>query len=386
MNRVSTIMATKGNQSPVAINKKINELAVGQIGVFNADTNLSLSVASPVSNAKRFYIAIGVDTEGGSTLNDVIKSSGTHINMDEISNISFRCYSPHNPQIIDVVNFVANCQTQYSINIKLNVEAAYVSYGFNLPGKTYNYVTSCCNDCGTGCPSGDCNELALGLVTAINNDKDGLFAAYLLDYTTTPGSHVVVDIDDYESWVTDVANAGKCLGLRVVTIPTKMYQYLNGINLKYDYPRVPTLYLSLTEGFNCNGEIVYTQDAIHSQGDGYDMKKMESDASGNTATGKSAYRISGLVGVPVFSYVGTVDVNTAYVQYTIESNQSSTNGGIQSTTMTPLSTTVVIPCADGTTRTDFIALMDALTAGKFAALASTNAACPSCSTANVIGS
>jgi hypothetical protein len=386
MNRVSTIMATKGNGSPLAINKKVNELAVGQIGVFNAETNLSLSVASPVSNAKNFYIAVGVDTTGGSTTNDIVKSSGNYINMNEITNISFRCYSPHQGEIIDVINFVANCQTQYSVNIKLNVAAARVTYGFNLPGKTYNYVTSCCNDCGSGCPSGDCNELALGLVTAINNDVDGLFAAYLIDYTTTPGSHVVVDIDDYEDWVADVANAGKCLGYRLVTIPTAMYKFLNGINLQYDYPRVPTLYVSLTEGFNCNGEIVYTRDAIHSQGDGYDMKKIESDAIGNTATGKSAYRLSGLVGVPIFDYVETVDVNTAYVQYTIESNQSSTNGGIQSTTMTPLSTTVVIPCADTTTRTNFIALMDALTTGKFAAFASTNAACPACDVANVIGS
>ncbi len=385
-NPVAQIMATKGDQSPMAINKRITELAVGQIGVFNADTGLSLSVASPVADATNFFIAVGVDRDGDTVLDDVIRSAGDYIQMANIKNISYRCYSPAQPQIWDITNFVANCNTQYSINFKLNVEAAYVTYGFNLPGKTFAYVTDCCDDCGVGCPSGDCNELALGLLTAINADTDNLFIANYLDYTTDPDVPVVVEDDAYAAWVADVANAGKCLGLRITTIATKLAAFVNGINLKYDYPRVPTLIISLIEGFSCNGDVEEFQTAIHSQGDGYDMLKLESDDAGNNANGKGPFRTSQLIGVPFQNYESTIDSTGIYAQFTITYGIKSSNGGARTDEMTNLETTVIIPCADTTTRTGFIALMDALYLGKFPPLAATNAACPACDVPNVIGS
>lgn len=378
---LSQIIATKGNASPMAINKRISELAVGQIGVFNFRTGLSLSVASPIENANEFFLAVGVDRDGDTVLDDAVRSAGDYIQMDNIIAITYRCYTPSQAQIWDLTDFVANCNTEYSLKIRLNLEKAYVTYGFNLPGKTFTYITDCCDNCGVGCPSGDCNELAFGLLTAINDDPDGLFIANFLDYTTTPGTSVVVVDGAYAAWVASVDNAGKCLGIRITTIAAKLGAYVNGINLKYDYPRVPTIIVSLIEGFNCNGTLTEFQTAIHSEGDGYDMLKLESDDTGNNPNGHGPFRTSSLIGVPFANYESTILSTGIYAQYTIVSTHASSNGGSITSDMGTLETTVIIPCADTTTRTNFIALMDALTLHKFPANATNNSNCNACDVA-----
>ena len=46
-NDVFHLLVTKGNQAVLAKDKKVVELAPGQIGVFNYDTNLSIAATDP---------------------------------------------------------------------------------------------------------------------------------------------------------------------------------------------------------------------------------------------------------------------------------------------------------------------------------------------------
>ncbi len=383
-NLVSQIMFSSGNAAVLDKGSRITSLAVGQIGIFNYKTGLSIDETSAVTDADEFFIAVGVDRDGDTVLDDVIHSAGEYIQMRSVTSITYRCYTPSQAQTVDITDFVANCNTEYTIKIRLQLEKAYVSYGFNLPGKTFAYVTDCCNDCGTGCPSGDCNELALGLETAINNDPDGLFIANFLDYTTTPGTPVVVADADYAAWVADVANAGKCLGIRITTIPAVLGAYVNGINLKYDYPRVPTVIVSLIEGFDCNGVVTVSQNPIHSEGDGYDLMEEESNDAGQNGNGKGPFRTSALIGVPFDNYQSTALSTGKYAQYIITGGNVSSNGGSVVTNLSATCNTIAIPCADTATRTDFVTIMDALTANKWSALIASNVACPACTVANEV--
>lgn len=385
-NPVSQILFSSGNASIIAAGSRESSLAVGQLGIFSYKTGLSIDSTSTLDSTNEFYIAVAY-TDSHGKLN-VRRSAGQAIQGKSITNLTYRCYTPGQAQTTDITSFVANCNTEYAIRIGIQLEKAYVDYGYNLPYKTFNYVTDCCNNCGSGCPSGDCNELAFGLEANINSDKDGLFIANFIDYTTTPGSPVIVADTAYAAWVANAANAGKCLGLRITTIPTAFGAYVNGINLNYDYPRVPILIVSLIEGFDCNGTVTISQNSINEQGSYYDLSKLESDASGNnpgaTGPGNPVFRTSSILGVSLPTYQSLVANNGIYAQYTLTYGNNVSNGGNITSNMTGLETIVAIPCADTTTRTSFVTAMDALFLGKFQANLPANVACPSCSTANEV--
>lgn len=386
-NPVSQILFSTGNAAILAAGSRPASLAIGQLGIFSYKTGTSIDSTSAVAEADEFYIAVGTDPQATGVLSDIRTSAGQYIQMKNVTALTYRCYSASQGEIHDITGFVANCNTEYAIRIGLQVEKAYVDFGYNLPTKTFTYVTSCCNDCGSGCPSGDCNELAFGLLTTINNDPDGLFIANFLDYTTTPGTPIVVADGGYTAWVADSANAGKCLGLRITSIATALGSYIAGINLNYDYPRVPVLIISLIEGFACNGAVALIQGAINEQGGVYDLLKEESDAFGNTASGHGPFRVSELLGMPFAKNVSIAGVaGSKYAQYIISGGSSSGNGGSLVTNMTGLQNTIAIPCADTTTRTSFVTAMDALTLGKFTPLIASNVACPACTVANIVSS
>ena len=90
-NDVFHLLVTKGNQAVLAKDKKVVELAPGQIGVFNYDTNLSIAAADPAP--RNFYMAVGVDAGDGTT-GDIMKSAGSHVQGKNIVFYSFRPYTP----------------------------------------------------------------------------------------------------------------------------------------------------------------------------------------------------------------------------------------------------------------------------------------------------
>lgn len=385
-NPVSQILPASGNAAILAAGSRESSLAVGQLGIFNYKTGLSIDSTSTLDSTNEFYISVAY-TDANGNLN-VRRSAGQMIQGKAITALTYRCYSPGQAQLTDITGFTANCNTEYAIKVRLQLEKAYLDYGFNLPGKTFTYVTSCCNQCGSGCPSGDGNELAFGLEAAINSDPDGLFIANFLDYTTTPGTNTIVADNAYAAWVANPANAGKALGLRITTIAAALGTYMNGINLTYDYPRIPELIVSLIEGFDCNSTAVIAQDSINQQGAGYDMLKIESDDSGNnlggTVPGNPVFRTSAALGVTLPTYQSLVLSTGIYAQYTITHGNSVGNGGSLTTNMTGLETMIIIPCADTTTRTSFVTAMDALFLGKFQANLPANVACPACTVANTV--
>jgi len=174
--KVYSVLVTTGNQHALSKDKTVDQLADGQFGLFDNDTHLSLD-ATNTAASESMYLAVG---------GDKIKFSA---NPDEgILKKGFTGYKEQPataglPQIFDIGGYTAECDTEYLLKFGFVNEYIYNNYGFGEYSKTYGIKTSCCDNCTTSCPSGDCNEITELLINAINNDEDGLATAKAIEAT-----------------------------------------------------------------------------------------------------------------------------------------------------------------------------------------------------------
>ncbi len=187
--------------------QSVSQLAPKQIGVFNADTNLSLASNSAVP--KGFYLAVGVaDKSNPAILGDIVTSAGQLIQKENVKFYQAQKYSAGLPEIVEITNFIAKSDTEYAIRFEFRNQRIYNQQGYNQFSKTYVVKTSC----GTT-PTGDPVELVTKFVKALNNDGTGMFKAEaiaggaLLTVTTAPtvAGDITVSIGDVDIAVTVAA-------------------------------------------------------------------------------------------------------------------------------------------------------------------------------------
>ena len=187
--------------------KSVSELAPKQIGVFNADTNLSLAANSAAP--KGFYLAVGVaDKSNPAILGDVVTSAGQLIQKENVKFYQAQKYSAGLPEIVEITNFTAKPDSEYAIKFEFRNQRIYNQQGYNQFSKTYVVKTSC------GTTSvGDPVELVTKFLEALNNDGTGMFKAEaiaggtLLTVTTAPtvAGGITVSIGDVDIAVTVAA-------------------------------------------------------------------------------------------------------------------------------------------------------------------------------------
>jgi len=101
-NDVFQVLVTKGNQAILAKGKKVEELAPDQIGIFDANTTLSVDGTTPV---KEFFIAVGVDKDGDGVVDSINQSAGQTIQTRGIGAYSFRPHTPGKPMVVEISDF-----------------------------------------------------------------------------------------------------------------------------------------------------------------------------------------------------------------------------------------------------------------------------------------
>lgn len=376
-NSVFQVLVTSGDQALLAAGNRVNALAVGQLGVFNFDTGLSINAAA-AATTPNIFIAVGLDTDGDSVQDDILTSAGTHIKKDLTRAYNLKCYSDARPQIIDITNYEnVKCEADYAIRLQFTgLTQVYQMQGYNQFNKTYTVTTPCCG-AGCDCPTGDCNVLTQLLVDEINNDIDGLVTAEYLDYTTTPGSLVVVAPEDVAAWIANEANAGKCLGVRITGVTLAIEKYCC-INLKYYKLRTATITASFAGGLDCEATATVFQTPAYQEGSGYDINQLEYQASGwnGKAGAAGVYRQSAIHGMPFASDFAQADKAGKYLQINLHYDQFSVAGWNEY--LNNLHTIVAIPCGDDTTAAALLGVLDAFTTGRFDALTDDFANCSSC--------
>lgn len=360
-NDVFQVLVTKGNLEVLPRGKKLASLSPGQIGVFDANTNLAIDGSQGNRN---FYLAVGLDLDGDGVTDEVAKSTGSHIQKKNIQFYSFRPHTASRPMKVVLKDFTADCETEYGIKLELRNQEIYRSQGYNQFTKTYSIVTGCCDGCEPTCPSGDANEITKLLFININNDPTGLVKANIIPRGNVSAAGVTPDVNGHLT-LADIEtimayNAGEpdpttfvYTDLEIETVTQAINNFCS-VNLKYFYPRETVVIATKIAGFKCNGTLEVTQEAAFEEGSGYDIKQLEYEAKGWK---ESPYRLSTLNGV-ADERVFNTDVKEKYDQLALTHDQFSQGAWLEY--FTNQATLVAIPSVDRVTKDSLISVLDNL--------------------------
>lgn len=181
-NPILQVLPTLGNQAMLTAGNRVTDLHNGQLGIFNYHTGLSVD-GTALANCKDIFIALGIAKAGGTAIaDDIRKSAGQMIQTSRQNALTAKGYVPEIEKVIEITNFIAKCETEYAIKLTFTNQRIYRLNGYTQFTKTFNYTTGCCaptTDCTDCSNSGDCVELAVGLVTNVNADADSIVTASL---------------------------------------------------------------------------------------------------------------------------------------------------------------------------------------------------------------
>jgi hypothetical protein len=367
------LVAPDGDGTVLAAGLTFDDLilaGVGAMGVFSYDTNISVD-ATTVVNQREIYIAMAVDSNGDGIADNVITSAGTHIQKKGVTAYTVKCYTPEQPHIVDITKFSGiKCESDYAFKVEFRGNTqAYMNYGFNQFAKTFAVKTGCCGpEC--DCPSGDCNELALLLFNSVNADTDGIVKAEVIDYTTDPGAPIVI-VDsttadpaaEIAAWA--LANPDLCLGVRLTSVPSKVYNYCQ-IPAKY-YKNVQfKMTVSTLQGLDCNAVTSTFQEPSFGEGQGKDIGWLEYEAGGYNGK-PGPYRVGELAGIPIGNFERMSTNTGQYNQVNLMYRNESVGGWSEYKNY--INTIIAAPCGrDNILLTDILTIIDAWLADKFDAL------------------
>lgn len=293
------------NPALLTANSDVDDLAVGQLGIFDAVTHKAVTAALP----EKFYFAVGLPNQAGS-LGDIRKSSGELIRKSLIKSVLASEYSAAESQVISLnldgfqpvygEDYVARFSFQSGQTMNLN--------GFMNPVKSFTYST----------PSNDVGDYALAsfitnFVAEVNKDLEGLVVA------EDAGNSVIT-----------------------FTIGSEDKEYLiNGVNRRYDALREFKVEYSFSAGFEHDAYEVTSTGPVYESGSGYDIQQMEYVAGGWIGN-PGVYRESKLHGV-LASQIKTYAVESAqYYEMRFAHEMAYTSGGSLDYTSL-LETVVAIP-------------------------------------------
>jgi len=335
-NNVFNVLVTKGDKLPLEIGKPLSSLTDGQIGFFDADTNLAVDETSGIQN---FYVAVNVGGKIKKSVNNILSK-----NITSKKEVPCQDETPH---IIEISDLKAYCNKQYGLKIEFKNTQIYNHYQHNAFSSNYIVDTPCCPGCGGDCEIVDCNELVKRLINAINNDNRGLVRAEAINPKT---NSAITDIDKFISDnsavnTDDDPTNDVCLKIRLTSIPLAVHNFCS-INAKYYKPRLTKMIVSLTEGFECGATIKEIQEGNVGSGLGYDVMQREYEALGWESS-SGAYRVSETTLLPNGNITYNADPNNKYYIFNIAHNNESFGGWQDYTNDIELE--IAVPCKDDKT-------------------------------------
>ena len=337
-NNVFQVLVPSGDQALAAEGTALDALAPGQLGIFSYKTNLAI-LGADKAESKNFYLAVGVDKTGSGNLEDINKSSGTHIQARNVVGFTARCYTPPQPKIVEITDFSVNCEEEYGIKFEIRNQQAYRVHGYNQVIKTFLVKGSDCLGC-EECGEGDCIDLVDKLVKDVNADVDGLILAEAIATEAitiaangTAADYAVGDVVPatefaaLQAFNADEANTDVCLGLRFTMQPQALERFCD-INLNYFSPRQTDVIVTKVDGFEKTGVITVTQEIVYEEGSGYDVRQLEYEAGGwNGKPGP--YRVSETLGTARNGFEYYAEANEKYVVINLEYDQASIAGWLE---------------------------------------------------------
>jgi hypothetical protein len=341
----------------------VEDLAVGQLGAFDADTMLSVNqFTSP--QPKNIFFAVGKLSPNEEF--DIRQSAGQFIQKQGVTGYTQKDYNAGSPMVVTVGNFKAKADTEYGIRVEFRNAKINRIQGYNQFSKAYLVTTPCAADCAVGCDSLDANELTKLFIAEINNDVAGLLVAEgvarqaltIADHGTSANYAIgaVVSAEDIDAVIAFNATALDAdkvfVDIQLTSQPLRIGSFCQ-VNLHYYKLLETVLVVSLIEGFNCSGAVTTNTYPVFAEGTGANILQKEYHASGWAGSGP--YKLSEVTGTAKGNIEYLADKNTNYDQIILEYNLTSQSGWSEYSS--PLSTVFAIPsgeCALASNLTDFL--------------------------------
>jgi hypothetical protein len=240
----------------------ITDLAAGQLGILDAETNLAVTGATLPD---KFYLALGTQDINGNQ--DILKSAGQYIPKALINRVeSMPSVTGVDQTItIDLTNFDPQYAGSYVLHFEFRSGQTMNLNGFQNPTKTFTVDVPY----GDGSGSYLLADFVDLIAAEINNDDEGLLTA--------------VNLGDVAVGIT-VGHESKS-------------GTLAGVNPRYDFLRQYNCTLGLKGDFEegiMDIAVIYTE-PVYEEGSGYDIQRLEYVAAGWGETG--IYRDSQLNGL-----------------------------------------------------------------------------------------
>lgn len=341
----------------------IEDLGIGQLGAFDAATNLAVNAfTSPMP--KEIFFALAYQTPSGGV--DYRTSAGQLIQRQGVTGFTTKLCNNGSPMKVNVGNYKAECDTEYGVRIEFRNSKINRIQGYNQFSKAFLVTTPCCDDCAEGCGSMDANVLTQLFIAEINADISQLVLAQpiarqaitIATHGTTANYSTgqVMNPADVNRLIvfnkTAVVASQVFADFQLVSQPLSIGNYCQ-VNLHYYKLLETVLIVSLIEGFGCSGATTVNTYPIYAEGTGNNILQKEYHASGNTGSGP--YKLSGVTGTAYGNITYLANKNISYDQIILEYNQTSESGWQEYSN--PLSTIFAYPCDDcnlSTSITDFL--------------------------------
>lgn len=353
------------NCSLLPAGKPLEDLNIGQLGAFDAATNMAIDqFTNPMP--KEIFFALAYQTESGAI--DYRTSAGQVIQRQGVVGYTTKLCTSGSPMKVTVGNFKAECDTEYGVRVEFRNAKINRIQGYNQFSKAYMVKTPCCDDCAEGCGSLDANVLTQLFVANINADESGLILAQPVARqaltTATHGTSVNYSAGDVMTDA-DVAalivfNATAAPGdqvfadFQLVSQPLSIGSFCQ-VNLHYYKLLETVLIVSLIEGFGCSGATTVNEYPTYAEGTGINIQQKEYHASGWAGSGP--YKLSQVTGTAKGNIVYLADKNTNYDQIILEHNQTSESGWQEYNNT--MSTVFAYPCDDCNLANSITRLLDA---------------------------
>jgi len=346
---VKRVLVTSGNQAVLAAASKPENLALGQVGVFDAATNISIAAAS---TPREFYISVGIDETGTGLVSGTKDSAGQVIQAKNIRAYTFRPHTPARAQVLRMKGVIPdNTIEDYAFKFEFRNAKIYRHQGTNQFTQTYAILNQ------KYTPEAFMDEV----VATVNANDQGLVVASKVvvttkaftvatnatskeyasgDDVTVPGDIVIVRADG--GFVAQVDFTSISLAANKTT----------NLNLSYYDLRQTVIIGSLVEGFTLAASIVETVEVRFEEGDGNQIRQSEFHETGLA----DPYVLSDSTGtarVLPYNAVG----GTKYDRICFEYDQFSVAGWQEH--LNNLLTEIAIPATDTVTRGALIAILDA---------------------------
>jgi hypothetical protein len=329
---------------------QVEDLAIGQLGAFDAATNLAVDhTTNPMP--KEIFFALAYQTPSGAI--DYRTSAGQVIQRQGVVGYTTKKCSEGAPMKVTVGNFRAECDTEYGVRVEFRNAKINRIQGYNQFSKAYMVTTPCCDDCAEGCGSLDANVLTQLFIANINADESGLVFAQAVARqpitTTTHGTSinygtgdVMTDADVAQLIVFNSTAAPVdqvFADFQLVSQPLSIGSFCQ-VNLHYYKLLETVLIVSLIEGFGCSGATTINEYPVYAEGTGINIQQKEYHASGWAGSGP--YKLSQVTGTAYGNIVYLADKNKNYNQLILEHNQTSESGWQEY--MNPMSTIFAYDC------------------------------------------